>query len=107
MIKLATMALIGAVSAVGAAQAVVSLDPTTRSDGLRAAVANFVPEQQPAAAQGGATSIAKASDGHYWAQGTVNGSSVRFLVDTGATAVALTAADAQRLGFDPAKLDYA
>lgn len=107
MIKLAAMALIGAVSAVGAAQAVVSLDPATRSDGLRAAVAHFVPEQQPAAAQGGAASIAKASDGHYWAQGTVNGSSVRFLVDTGATAVALTAADAQRLGFDPAKLDYA
>ena len=106
MIKLAAMALIGAVSAVGAAQAVVSLDPTTRSDGLRAAVAHFVPEQQPAS-EGGAASIAKASDGHYWAQGTVNGSSVRFLVDTGASAVALTAADAQRLGFDPAKLDYA
>ena len=107
MIKLAAMALIGAVSAVGAAQAVVSLDPTTRSDGLRTAVAHFVPEPQPAPAEGGAASIAKASDGHYWAQGTVNGSSVRFLVDTGASAVALTAADAQRLGFDPAKLDYA
>ena len=28
-------------------------------------------------------------------------------MDTGASAVALTAADAQRLGFDPAKLNYA
>ncbi|MDO8381088.1 TIGR02281 family clan AA aspartic protease [Phenylobacterium sp.] len=107
MIKLAAMALIGAVSAVGAAQAVVSLDPTTRSDGLRAAVASLNPQPQPAPAVGGAASIAKASDGHYWAQGTVNGASVRFLVDTGASAVALTAADAQRLGFDPDKLNYA
>ena len=99
MIKMAAMALIGAVSAVGAAQAVVSLDPATRSDGLRAAVAHFVPEPQPVAAAGGAASIAKAGDGHYWAQAEVNGASVRFLVDTGA--------DAQRLGFDPETLNYA
>lgn len=105
MIKLAAMALIGAVSAVGAAQALVSLDPTVRSDGLHAAVASLNPPQPVQAA--GAASIAKASDGHYWAQGTVNGASVRFLVDTGASAVALTAADAKRLGFDPEKLNYA
>ena len=106
MIKLAAMALIGAVSAVGAAQAVVSLDPTAHADGLRAAMAVVKPPA-PVAASGGAASIAKASDGHYWAQGDVNGASVRFLVDTGASAVALTATDAQRLGFDPGKLNYA
>ncbi|THD61430.1 TIGR02281 family clan AA aspartic protease [Phenylobacterium sp.] len=50
--------------------------------------------------------IRKASDGHYWAQGEVNGASVRFLVDTGATAVALTPGDARRLGFDLADLKY-
>ncbi len=38
--------------------------------------------------------------------GRVNGERVRFLVDTGATAVALTPADAQRLGFKPADLHY-
>jgi len=32
---------------------------------------------------------------------------VRFLVDTGATAVALTPEDALRLGFDPKTLNYA
>jgi aspartyl protease family protein len=31
---------------------------------------------------------------------------VKFLVDTGATIVALTEADARRLGLDPAALDY-
>jgi aspartyl protease family protein len=48
----------------------------------------------------------KASDGHYWAQGEVNGAPVRFLVDTGATAVALAPADAERLGFDLSRLHY-
>jgi aspartyl protease family protein len=50
--------------------------------------------------------IRKAPDGHYWAVGDVNGAKVRFLVDTGATAVALTALDAQRIGFDVASLEY-
>ncbi|OYX32364.1 MAG: hypothetical protein B7Y99_08645 [Caulobacterales bacterium 32-69-10] len=50
--------------------------------------------------------ISKAADGHYWAQANVNGLWVKFLVDTGASAVALTAADAQRLGLDLDSLDY-
>jgi len=51
--------------------------------------------------------LAKGADGHYWAEAEVNGQPVRFLVDTGASAVTLTAADAARLGFDPAALDFA
>jgi len=39
-------------------------------------------------------------DGHYWAEADVDGKRVRFLVDTGATAVALTLNDARRLGLD-------
>jgi aspartyl protease family protein len=44
--------------------------------------------------------LAADSRGHFVTQGQVNGSSVRFLVDTGATLVALPAADARRLGID-------
>ncbi len=44
--------------------------------------------------------ISPDSGGHYFAQGAVNGVPVRFLVDTGATAVSLPAADAQRIGID-------
>ena len=51
--------------------------------------------------------VRKAPDGHFWANAQVNGEPVRFLVDTGATAVALTPADAERLGFRTADLDYA
>jgi aspartyl protease family protein len=38
--------------------------------------------------------------GHFVTMGSINGGSVRFLVDTGATFVALAAADARRLGID-------
>lgn len=38
--------------------------------------------------------------GHYWAQGTVNGASVRFMVDTGATYVAINTDEAKRAGID-------
>ena len=40
------------------------------------------------------------SRGHFVTPGTVNGRSVRFMLDTGATAVALSAADATRIGLD-------
>ena len=40
------------------------------------------------------------SRGHFIAEGSVNGAHMRFLVDTGATAVALPASDAVRLGLD-------
>jgi aspartyl protease family protein len=40
------------------------------------------------------------SRGHFVVDGQINSGSVRFLVDTGATAIALSAADATRLGID-------
>ena len=101
MLKLAVLALVGAVSAVGAGQTLASLKNANQTPELRAAVA-IAPQSsmaQPA-------SIAKGGDGHYWAEADVNGSRVRFLVDTGASAVALTLADAQRLGIATDKLDY-
>lgn len=45
-------------------------------------------------------SIAKGIGGHYWVAGSVNGQTVQFLVDTGATSVALNDAHARRLGID-------
>ena len=96
MLKFAMLTLVAAVSAVGAAQTVVALDPAR---GASALVATLREAPAPALRPAEAAAIAKASDGHYWAQGDVNGASVRFLVDTGASAVALTPADAERLGF--------
>lgn len=42
--------------------------------------------------------IARSPDGHFYLDAQVNGARVHFLVDTGASIVALTAADAQRAG---------
>jgi aspartyl protease family protein len=44
--------------------------------------------------------LAAGAGGHYFADGQINGGAVRFVVDTGATAIALPAADANRLGID-------
>jgi aspartyl protease family protein len=38
--------------------------------------------------------------GHFFAQGMVNGKSMQFMVDTGATTVALGQSDAKRMGID-------
>lgn len=53
-------------------------------------------------APAGAASVTlRANDqGHFIAQGQINGSTVRLLVDTGATMIALSASDAARLGID-------
>jgi aspartyl protease family protein len=110
MLKFVAVAAFGALSAIGAAQAVGALgrhQPALRpaaeaSDAspIAAAATTVAP------ASGGPASVSKAEDGHYWAEAQVNGRHVRFLVDTGATAVALTAQDAERLGINTRDLDY-
>ena len=54
--------------------------------------------------------IPRSADGHFWADGLassdVGRARIHFLVDTGASTVALTAADAARLGFKPDQLIY-
>jgi aspartyl protease family protein len=44
--------------------------------------------------------------GHYYVTADVGGAEVRFLVDTGASLIALSADDAERIGLDPESLDY-
>ncbi len=110
MLRIAALAAVGALSAAGAAQTVVMLDRAGHAGDLRnseTAMATTRATDAGPPADGQAAEVAKSSDGHYWAEGQVNGKSVHFLVDTGATAVALTADDAMRLGYDPKTLRYA
>jgi aspartyl protease family protein len=51
-------------------------------------------------AGGNSVTIKADQRGMFWTEGQVNGGSVRFLVDTGATTITLSAGDARRLGID-------
>ncbi len=46
------------------------------------------------------------ADGHFRIEALVDGTRVRFLVDTGASGIVLSPADARRIGFDPLQLRF-
>jgi aspartyl protease family protein len=96
-----TLAVIGALSAAGAAKAVASLEIKPSEAAAATSEATLSEGAGPSVA-----AVSRSSDGHYWAQADVNGKAVKFLVDTGATNVVLTTADATRLGLDPTHLTY-
>lgn len=50
--------------------------------------------------------ITRAGDGHFAVRATVDDIPVNMLIDTGASFVTLSHADAARVGIDPASLDY-
>lgn len=54
----------------------------------------------------GQTVLSRQPDGHFYTSASVGGTQIRFLVDTGATIVALTADDASAVGlsWDPASV---
>lgn len=54
----------------------------------------------------GALELRPAADGHFYVQAQVNGTDITFLIDTGASDIVLTGADARAAGFDPANLAY-
>ncbi len=106
MLKLAVISCLAVLAAVTAAQAVMTYGDRTvaaRSVAPVVAVALPAPAAPPASRDG---AIAKSADGHFWADARVNNRDIRFLVDTGATAVALSPDDARALGFSPGGLVY-
>lgn len=50
-------------------------------------------------------SLRKEADGHFWATAYVNGRPIKFLVDTGASLVALSEQDARRIGLNTDELN--
>lgn len=57
----------------------------------------------PEGTQRESVTLSRDGNGHFMTDAQVNGGHVRFMVDTGATLVALPLADAQRLGIDYSK----
>jgi aspartyl protease family protein len=109
MVRFLMMGVVAALCAMGGAR---MLNAAAADKGAppsaSAAAATVEADAPPPAPQSepGEASIAKADDGHFWANADVDGHPVRFLVDTGATAIALTADDARNLGIDPSSLQY-
>ena len=60
----------------------------------------------PALTPAGAVSIVRSPDGHFRADGSVNGTAARFLVDTGASTVAFGRAEARRMGVFVSDADF-
>lgn len=60
----------------------------------------------PITQQDGAIALPRAPDGHYYVTAEVNGTEIEFLVDTGASDIVLSRADAARIGFDLDKLAF-
>jgi aspartyl protease family protein len=78
------------------------LAPSLRRAPVAATAPTVAVAAAPAAAPAGNSvagrALTRSSDGHFYTEAQVNGAHIRFMVDTGASMVALTAADAQRAG---------
>ena len=93
-------------SAVTAGLGFIKLDDRPAAPVADVAAASAAPSEAAVTDDNHVTAIPKSQDGHFWANAVVNDKAVRLLVDTGATVVVLTEADAQRLGFDQSTLTY-
>ncbi|MEO0389710.1 MAG: TIGR02281 family clan AA aspartic protease [Pseudomonadota bacterium] len=76
--------------------------------GMTAAIGLWQDISRPFAAsvQGDSITVPRSPDGHYYLTLEVNEVPVRFVVDTGASQIVLTQADAARIGLDPSQLTY-
>jgi len=67
-------------------------------------IGELVPQR--AQVEGQNVVVRLSDNGHFVVQAEVNGTTIRFLVDTGASDVVLSPSDARRLGFDPQSLKF-
>ena len=86
--------------------------PATSDDNRRETIQVASLEENESEAQAvesgsGSVTLERAFDGHFYADAQVNGATVHFLVDTGASGIALSADDARAAGlaFDPGQAE--
>jgi aspartyl protease family protein len=113
MVRFLVIGLVATLCAIGAARELAGIGADTLADQTPHPVAMPAPAPPPVAQPAepvpdtyGEAAIARSPDGEFWADAQVDGYPVHFLVDTGASIVALTQADAHRMGIDPSATDY-
>lgn len=74
--------------------------------GLWSDIRSTVVPRQAVFAEDRRIEVPRAPDGHYYLTLQINGTPVRFVVDTGASDLVLTRRDAERVGLDHAQLSY-
>lgn len=73
---------------------------TLQVDGRRQTLRMGQGNHSAAGSSAATVTLAADARGHFMTEGQINGASVRFVVDTGATLVSLSQAEARRLGID-------
>ena len=102
MVRLAIM-IIFAATLVGALMPSMSSDPSPADGDRRGGIRVNTLEadaggEQSTDAGSGTVTLNRSFDGHFYADAQVNGATINFLIDTGATGIALSADDARRAG---------
>ena len=91
---------------VGGALIVAIISPRMPAVPVAPVVAPVPSPAQPAPMNGGDFTLTRAPDGHFYTDAQVNGTVIRFLVDTGASSVALSKADAAKIGLQFTDADF-
>ena len=83
-------------------------DKMTSSPALAKSVSRTTPleAQAPAGGRSLSLSIPRDARGHFLTEGRIDGQRIGFMVDTGASVVALNEKSAARFGFRPSRNDY-
>ena len=74
--------------------------------GLRDQIEASLYPERPVMLELGTVSFNRARDGHFYAELEINGKKIDFVIDTGATDIVLSEADAESLGFNINELNY-
>jgi aspartyl protease family protein len=75
--------------------------PPTAANAMTAA-----PQADPSPSGSRNVVLKRGNGGHFWTDARVDGRRIEFVVDTGATAIALRESDAARLGLRPSDREY-
>jgi aspartyl protease family protein len=86
--------------------AVRFVDQNSRAQSAKTAMIDTQAQSTPSTANSRTVVLNKRNDGHFWTEARVDGRRIEFVVDTGASAIALREGDAARLGIHPTQRDY-